>query len=201
MNRGEVYAAARTMAGRPNMSSDDLDICVQMLEGELNRKLREHPRNLRRASYTLPTEALATSPPQYLRLPTDIARVESLIDSDGNDYDVYSPKKRGNIERGYIPRGDCLEVIPTPEYESVWYLDYYAFLDSISGSDELLNWVTTYYPDVYIFGLLKYIAVYTKDKENLAQWAKDFAQVLEDVVGQGWDQNIGAAPHSSRYGG
>lgn len=198
MNRRQIFDTAKTLANRPTLSDDNLASLLSVLDGELNTALRDHPRNQANTQYTIPTldsqgQPYATDT-NILPLPTNMARLRSLVGPEGKDYKQYPPTLRGNIpDYSYIERGNCLEVYPTPTRGAMFDMDYYAFLRGLeSDSDE--NWVSRYFANLYVYGMLKQVAIFTKDAKNLPDWRAQFETALAAAIRQGWGQNIGSSP-------
>jgi hypothetical protein len=189
MNRGELVAAVRSYLNRPNLPTTDIATMIAACEGELNRILREHPRNVRRVSLTLPAGT------ELLSMPYDLCQLTTLRDSNGN-LSQFPPDDRVGAERqghSFIMRGMVAELFPTPAEDTVYTLDYVAFLRPLSGdADE--NWVSQFFFDLYLYGVLKESSVFLKDDLRLQAWQAEFLRRAEGVVGEGWNQNIATVP-------
>lgn len=201
MNRGEIVAAVKSYLNRPNLSETDVSTMIASVEGELNRELRKHPRSQRRTSYVIPTTDSAgneyTENTDILPLPVDIASLISLWDYNNVRLAQYPPSVPAPV-RGFVERGDCLQVFPMPDRGTTFYMDYIAFLQPLSAEADT-NWVSDYYSDLYIYGALKEAAVYLKNDLRLQAWQSEFLRRLQGVRAQGWNQNLAASP-KSRYG-
>lgn len=191
MTKQEIYDAVRLYLDRPSMDDSDLSALMSSTESELNRELGEHPRNVKRGDYTIPTTddlgVEYTTDTPLLPLPTDVYSIISVWDENYN-YTPY-PHNGPTPSVGYIARGDCLNIYPTPPRGTTFYMDYHALLKSLSDLSDV-NWVSTYYPDLYIYGMMKEAAVYLKNAENLDLWSREFVRRLSGVQTQGWNQNI-----------
>jgi hypothetical protein len=189
VNRAELVTAIKSYLNRPNLPADDVTTMIASVEGELNRELREHPRNLRRTTYTQPADKA------ILPLPTDIAQMIELR-GPGGRLSQYTPATRSLAQangNAFVEYGDCVELFPTPANDTEFSLNYVAFLRPLQA-DLDFNWVSTYYSDLYLYGALKEAAVYLKDDARLQQWQGEFMRRLEGVKDQGWNQNIQGAP-------
>lgn len=189
MNRGEIFAAVRDYLNRPNLSDASLVSMMSSAEGEMRTILREHPSNIRRTSMIQPAGNA------ILPMPYDLAQMILLRDSVGTwgQYPADSREAASAIGRAYIMRGDCAELFPAPADSTEFFLDYYAQLQTLSGNTST-NWVSTYHPDLYIYGMLKEAAVFLKDDARLAGWTQEFVRRTDGVAGQGWNRNISTAP-------
>jgi hypothetical protein len=190
MNRTELIAAVRSYLNRPDLPSPDITTMIQAVEGEFNRELREHPRNIRRTTFTL-----AATNEGLLSMPYDLASLINLRDDNGNLSQYPADDRVGAENNGhaFIMRGMVAELFPAPTVDTTYTLDYVAFLRPLEGDFDS-NWVSTYYADLYLYGTLKEAAVYLKDDPRLATWQQEFLRRLDGVKGQGWNQNISTAP-------
>ena len=187
MNKAELVAAVKLYANRPNLKDEEVDLLIQTVEGELNKELREHPRNVKRASVSMP------GADGILPLPDDMAGLIRVFD-DAGVYDQYPVSAAPeNDYRGYINRGTVLELFPHPEIDATVCADYHAYLDPLVGGTDT-NWLSTYHGDVYLYGCLREIAVYVKDDARLQAWREEFDRRLGALKMQGWNQNVAAAP-------
>ena len=187
MNKAELVKAVRLYANRPNLENEEVDLLIQTVEGELNKELREHPRNVKRASVPMPgTDGI-------LPLPDDLASLIRVFD-DAGVYDQYPISAAPGTDcRGYINRGMVLELFPHPGAGATVYADYHAYLNPLVGEDDV-NWLSIYHSDVYLYGCLREIAVYVKDDARLQAWRGEFDRRVNALKLQGWNQNIAAAP-------
>jgi hypothetical protein len=192
MNRGEIVALVKEYLNRPNLSTTSVASMIASVEGELNRSLREHPRNRRRTTYTQPAgNAILPLPADLAQLITLRAGSVTLRQFPDDARDAATA-----YQNSFIARGDCVELFPAPASDTEFALDYVAFLRPLQG-DADFNWVSTYYADLYLYGALKEAAVYLKDDQRLAQWQQEFLRRLDGVEAQGWNQNIATVPRLS----
>ena len=187
MNKSELVAAVKTYLNRPNMPTADVNLLIGIIEGEFNKELREHPRNVKRGSLPMPDDA------GILPLPDDVAGIIRLFD-EGGTYEQYPISVELDSDcRGYLDRGSVLEVFPHPEAGHTLRLDYHAYLDPLAGDDDT-NWLSRYHSDIYLYGALKEAAVYVKDDPRLFTWRQEYDRRLSELKRQGWNQNIAASP-------
>jgi hypothetical protein len=187
MNKSELVAVVKTYLNRPNMPTADVSLLIGIIEGEFNKELREHPRNVKRGSLPMPDDT------GILPLPDDVAGILRVFD-DGGLYEQYPVSiTLDNDRRGYHNRGSVLEVFPRPEAGHTVRLDYHAYLDPLDGDGDT-NWLSRFHGDIYLYGVLKEAAVYVKDDARLALWRREFDRRLAELKRQGWNQNIAASP-------
>ena len=189
MNKAELTQAIKDYLNRPTMADSVVSLFIANVEGELNRALSEHPRNIKRTTYT----QAADTP--LLPFPADLIQLISLW-TDRIPWRQYPPDTRGRIDRGWIARGMCAELFPVPTVDTQFRLDYHAAIKPLVQTVDD-NWVSLYFPDVYLYGCLKEAAVYLKDDARLAAWTNEFMTRVGALVGQGWNQNIATAPRLS----
>lgn len=193
MTRDDLFDSVRAYADRADLSSDILLALLRPLESELNRALATHPR-----SYVTATFLLASGQ-TLLPLPVDMFRLSTLRKPATLIWTLY-PQDTPLSELpvgGYIDRGTALELPAPYETEETFILDYYASVCNLATSNAE-NWVSRHYPDIYLYGMLRELAVWSRDNEHLGPWTDQFMQRLQETVGQGWDQNVGAAPRTRR---
>ena len=187
MTRDQLLAAVRVYSNRPNLPLSDFLIMLQTVEGKLNKELRDHPRNIRREAIEMPDDS------GLLPLPDDLARIISVFDDTGT-YRQYPPSvPPEDMERGYIQRGDVLQLTPVPAAGAEIGLDYHAYLSSLTNA-ESENWLSRYHADVYLYACLIEVAVYVKDDARLQAWQQEFLLRLSALKVQGWDQNVASSP-------
>jgi len=189
MNLTQLRGVVRNYLNRPDLDNGTINLWVDSVEGELNRRLREHPRNQRRAIYTQPADN------EMLPLPADIMQLIVLWQGE-TIYGQFPAEMRSEAQlygNAFIARGTCLELFPTPGEDTVFSLDYLASLKPLS-LDTDVNWVSQYFTDVYVYGLLREAAVYLKDDARLKAWNEEFNRRVTETAQQGWGQNLSTAP-------
>ena len=189
MNRSQLVAAVKNYLGRQNLSSTDVTTMIQSVEGELSRALKEHPRSQRRTYFVQPADDA------MIPLPADMMQAITLR-TDKANYTQYPPDAREAAKtagNSFIARGDAFEVFPMPTEPTTFYLDYCAALRPLS-TDLDTNWVSTYFSDIYLYGTLKESAIYLKDDGRFQLWQAEFARRAEELIAEGWNQNITTVP-------
>mgnify|MGYP001579887114 CR=1 FL=1 len=186
MNKAELTQAVRDYLNRPQMGADVVGLFIANVEGALNRLLSEHPRNIKRTNYLQPAQT------PLLPFPADLIQLISLF-ADGRLWRQYPPDTRDVIKHGWIARGMCAELFPVPAVDTTFNLDYHAALKALV-KDADANWVSLYFPDVYLYGCLREAAVYLKDDQRLAAWNNEFNTRVGSLSNQGWNQNIATIP-------
>lgn len=184
MNRSELFAAVADYLNRDNIPSTSMETWVQSLEGELNQKLRTHPRMMQRATWTQPANNA------ILPLPND--SIQLILLYQGADswrqFPLGARDRAMDCTSCFVAYGDCLELFPTPGEPIDFTLIYNAALKPLDSS-AATNWVSVFYSDIYLYGVLKEAAVWLKDDDRLQAWNAIFLQRVEQLILQGWDQN------------
>jgi hypothetical protein len=67
-------------------------------------------------------------------------------------------------------------------------------LDSLTDPLSDPNWVAKYHSDVYQKGMLAEAAGYLRDGQSEANWKKEFTELVQLLLTQGWDEHLGDAP-------
>ena len=196
MNKADLFEAVKVMSRRPRLPESDFNKFVRLTEGKLNATLVTHPRNMVLTQYTKTAEEDDTYTP-YIPIPDDTAQVLSL--RVGNTvYPQYPTTREASISIGYVNRGNYLEVFPTPGGDTTYTLAYHAFLSPL-GTTGATNWVSVYYPDIYVYGVLSELGVSTVHP-RAQEWRQEFLTRLKSVDVQGWGQNSAAGPVAPNYG-
>lgn len=187
--RAQLITRIQDYLNRPNMPSAAVSGWLSSVEGQLNRLLRDHPRMQARATIT--QDALDP----LLPLPDDILGL--VVVRRGNI--ILTQLSAANVDLAsrstdvFIARGDVLELFPPPALETDYDLDYVAALTPLE--DDLdTNWVSVYFPDVYLYGALKEAAVYLKEDERLQGWIAEWNARVAELQAEGWNQNVASAP-------
>jgi hypothetical protein len=184
--RADLEAAVRDYLEKPNLSDAAMTAFISSTEGVLNRELREHPRNFKRATW------VAEDNTGLIPIPADMAGLERVMDAHNAIYEQYPATIPPRL-RGFIQRGTILELHPAPDTGSEIRMDYVAYLPTL-GFANSSNWVLEHHWDVYFYGCLREAAVYYREDQRLQLWEGEFAKRVADLKAQGWNQNIAQAP-------
>lgn len=155
MNYGELKTAIGGFYNHSTVSTSAADF-VTLASASIRRDVRVS------AMESLTTGSLVGG---VLSLPSGYLEARQLL-VGGFPYEYVTPdqyqieESDNTQERHYTRIGNSLYVVAggTAAYSLLYYDD----LANLS-SDSDTNWVLTYAPDVYLFGALKFAAVYMKD--------------------------------------
>jgi len=178
MTYAELKSAIADYLNRSDLTST-IDTFIDQSEAEMNRKLR-HKKMIKRAT--------ATCDSQYLAVPTDWLEAIN-VEITSNDFsplmqmsieslDVYrkSINNKSGQPRYFCLVDDSIEVCPNPDGDYELQLTYYASIPALSDSNTT-NWVSTYYPDLYLNMTLFQGSMYLMDDDR----AKSFKGLYENI--------------------
>lgn len=185
MNYADLQAAmidwinhddASTVAAAP--------LAISMFESEFIRE-NELARMEGRAYHIIrdPTNGIPL-PGDFITLRTlaqDGNPASSLIQvSPSNLVDLWSNSRAGPSVN-YAVSGESLLIAPLPASGSRIDLTYYAFT-RLGSADT--NWLLDEYPDAYLYGALKHLAIYLKDKEAASVYQIGYERAVAGLAKQ-----------------
>ena len=163
--------------------TDQLDFFIDATESEFNRRLRNKD---------MVKRATATADGQYMSLPTDWLEAINLQIDSGD----FSPLFQQSIESMDVYRksndnvtgqpiyfalvDDSIEFAPTPDGSYTVQLTYYGKIDALSDSNTS-NFLSTGYPDAYLYGSLKHASIYLMEDERVPLFTAQFEKALEEM--------------------
>lgn len=182
MTYAELKSNIASFLNRSDLT-DIIDLFIDSTEAEFNRRLRVKGM-IKRATATLDT--------QYLAVPTDWLEAINLQIDSGN----FSPLFQQSIESLDIYRksndnapgqpvyfalvDDSIEFAPTPDGSYTVQLTYYGKIDALSDSNTS-NFLSTGYPDAYLYGSLKHASIYLMEDERVPLFTAQFEKSLEEM--------------------
>ena len=163
--------------------TNQIDFFIDATEAELNRRLRVKDMIKR---------ATATADAQYISLPTDWLEAIN-IQIDGNNFsplfqqsieslDIYR-KSVDNVTNQpiyYALVDNTIELAPTPDSNYTLQLTYYGTIDALSDTNTS-NFISTSYPDAYLYGALKHASIYLMEDDRVALFTSQFEKALEEM--------------------
>ena len=163
--------------------TDVIDSFIDSTESEFNRRLRVKGM-IKRATATLDS--------QYISVPTDwLEAINIQIDSGDfsplfqqsiESLDVYR-KSNDNVTGQPIYFAlvdDTIEFAPTPDGSYTVQLTYYGKIDALNDSNTS-NFLSTGYPDAYLYGSLKHASIYLMEDERVPLFTAQFEKALEEM--------------------
>jgi len=163
--------------------TNQIDFFIDATEAELNRRLRVKDMIKR---------ATATADGQYLSLPTDWLEAIN-VQIDGNSFqplfqqsiesmDIYR-KSNDNVTGlpiYFALVDNTIELAPTPDSSYTLQLTYYGTIDALSDTNTS-NFISTSYPDAYLYGALKHASIYLMEDDRVALFTSQFEKALEEM--------------------
>lgn len=189
MNRSKLAASIKLRLNRPNLEDAAISEFIETTEGELNRLLRDHPRNRWRALW--PSLGVSEAVWDRIPIPEDLSSLITLRIDDGAPLEQYPVTITPAV--GYHDLGVEYQVFPALGVGQRAKVDYVAFLPPLVASTDT-NWVSAHFADIYLYGCLKEAAQWLKDDERFQTWQAEYARRVGELQLQGWNQNIAAAP-------
>lgn len=192
MTRTEVITAVRDYLNRPDIPDSTVTVWLNVVDGEINRALVHHPRMARRSTF------LAAAGDTQIPIPLALLQIIELRVGDVM-WHQYAPGARDRAvetPNSYITNGACIDLFPACTVDTLFTMDYASAIEPLSETVPT-NWVSSYAPDVYLYGALRESAIYLKDDARLSTWDALFHQYLDRVAGSGWASNYSSAPSIS----
>jgi hypothetical protein len=153
---------------------------IDLAEARFNREMRVR-RMIATATLTL-TDGKATLPSDWLE-----SRNVRYVDDPYRSLEYVTLEAADDIRETlttatdqFTIRGDQIEFIAAPDDGTEIELTYYAEIPALSDSNTT-NWLSTRWPDVYLYGALMHSAPYLKDDERVAVWAGLHDRALEEI--------------------
>lgn len=200
MNVADVISGIRSYLNRDPADLNDniVRVFLNVVNGKLNRALKQHPKMLARATATLAAGL------KFLSIPTDCIQIKALhkivYSETGSDLTPYSqtyisgPYPMGTKNLKYfVDRGNVIEVFPVPTEDTDFVMDYYAALTQLVNDGDT-NWIIQFHPDIYLYGALIEASVWLKDHDSMAKWQSEFESRLASLVDSGWSGHHMTSP-------
>lgn len=153
---------------------------IQLLEDELNRKLRCRQMitstnlSVSTATTTLPTDYLEGRNVQLLS-----GSQPPLLYVTPEQMDVYDRGLYTGQPRLFTIRGSLMQVAPSPDQTYSVFFEYYQKIPGLEANST--NWLLTAYPMIYVAGAIVFLQEYVTDM-NMASWYKNrYDEVILDI--------------------
>ena len=183
MNRKELIDLAKSYTDRTDVELNTVaPQFITLIEGRLNRVLR-----------TLQMSARATVPVKedvyYYGLPEDFAGLRDIqtIDAVSGETitgEYVNPKQMNELKRSegfsYTIVADQVQIYPAYD-NNFLEIVYYRKLTPLQ-TDVSSNWLSTEYPEIYVFALCVEISSFVKDVAAVQLWEQRFQQEVERLV-------------------
>jgi hypothetical protein len=145
---------------------------VRLAEASFNRKIRAREQI---------TQATLTFASGSATLPTSVAEIIGLFDSNGREYLQTSLQ---TVQDGTVFSFYALDAadIVAPGIEGTATLQYYATLSTLTASMTTSNWLLQRYPGVYLYGVGLEAAKFKKDIEAAATIGALLKAEMDDLA-------------------
>ena len=182
MTYAELKSNIATYLNRSDLT-DVIDSFIDSTESEFNRRLRVKGM-IKRATATL--DSLYISVPtdwlEAINIQIDSGDFSPLFQQSIESLDVYR-KSNDNVTGQPIYFAlvdDTIEFAPTPDGSYTVQLTYYGKIDALSDSNTS-NFLSTGYPDAYLYGSLKHASIYLMEDERVPLFTAQFEKALEEM--------------------
>lgn len=175
---------------------------ISMFEAKVNRSL--FVTQMEKRSTT--SVNLSNDEPQYITLPTDFQTVRRLRISSvtgkpslaflaGTQIDTMRTAQGNTTSQPthYAVLGNELELFPTPNEAYTLEMVYRANIAALSASNTT-NWLLTFAPDYYLYGVLLESAPYIKEDERIQTWGLGYSRALDELNLLGARQSFDSGP-------
>jgi len=163
------------LLGRTDLAPQ-VDDFIALNEADINMVLRV--REMEASSDLTPVDGVATLPADYLAW-----RTVTALTSPRRDLDFVAPSAMpdacGTIPRTFTITGDSLVLDATGTFDV--RLAYYARIPALSDANTT-NWLLEKAPNVYLFGCLKYAAVFISDEAAASMYGTLFVSTMEALM-------------------
>lgn len=172
-----LLAAYAEASGDVNTSSGQVDNFIQLAEARFNRTLR-HRRMETTATIDL-TSGVGSLPPDYLEWRSVVyaGNPRKPLECTTLDYlELYNPSGISGRPDLFAITGDTIKV--SRQSSDNLSMTYYARIPALT-SDAPTNWLLTYAPDTYYYGVLVEYAIMYRDQGLIAQYGEALRLALD----------------------
>lgn len=186
----EIIDTALDFADRLNDAevSARINAFLRIVESKITRTLQVQKMTSR--TYLATLEGY-----EYYTLPEDFNGIRDVEIKDALDGErrttlfYLSPEQMNNAQSNrsligsnayYTIIANQIQICPPQPAGKILEIMYYKGIRPLSTTLNE-NWVSIYYPDAYIFGLLVQISAFTKDADALAIWKAQFEEVMSEI--------------------
>jgi hypothetical protein len=193
-------AVSNWLGGRTDLTSRIPEF-ITLCEAKLNRTLFV-PQMETRSTTTCDT---SDDEPEFISLPTDFQtmrrvrlssvtgkpRLNFMSQTQLDDY-RYSTDNVADQPVYFTIIGDEMELAPTPNENYTLEMVYRKNIPALASNST--NWLLTFAPDIYLYGMLLESAPYIKEDERIAVWATGFGTAIDQLNGLGFRQSFDSGP-------
>lgn len=165
--------------------TDRIPVFIQMLEADLNKRLRTRRQEGRSTASTVADGDTVTLPDDF-----GAARNLTITSTDPNrELEFYSaqgldaayPRDATGEPKGWAIIGDEIYLRPIPDGVYTLTLNYFKTITALSDANTT-NWVLTNYPDVYLFGTLAQYGLFSRKLDVIQAWQPKFEAEVDKLI-------------------
>lgn len=183
MNYTDIINTALSYSDRAGSDEiqANMDNFLRIVEAKVDRKLQTRNQSKR-------AQIVMSEGTEYYALPSDFAGLRAIytvVESERKNYEYVTPEKMNvhitnNLsEYVYTIMGNSLQVQPVMD-DTILQIMYYQRIIPLTATADS-NWLSTYAPDAYIFGVLCEINYFAKDVQTAGIWEARFNLVIDDI--------------------
>ena len=189
MNYAEIKALAISYSDRNDVEiAANIDSFIRVAESRINRVLKTQKMETR---ISIPTIAEQ----EYYDLPENFGGLRAIeIRATNDDRTRYtlayiSPEQMNNRSSHsddgtykiyYTIIANQIQIMP-PQDDKIMELVYYKLITALDSTNTE-NWISTTYPDLYLFGILVEITSFVKDETAAGLWNSRFTSTLDEIT-------------------
>jgi len=162
-----------------------VDNMLKLVESKMNRVLAAQKMSTIVSIPCVAGQDIYSLPTDYLML-KDIYNIDATLLTGKAEYSYTSPEQIANASVNkatgnyYTLVNNALQIWPILDATKNLVLTYFGRITPLTSLNSS-NWMSTIYPDCYIFGLLMEINAFVKDAEAMAAWKARFEEALGDI--------------------
>lgn len=189
MNYSEIISTALSYSDRVSDTevSARIDMFLRMVESRTNRLLMVQKMSIRAYLDTVEGAEYYTLPSDFNGI-RDIEIRDSLEATNRVTLQYISPEQMNaastnsnNLQNIYYTIiANQIQIMPIQPADKVLEVIYYRGISPLSSAS-ITNWLSNYFPDVYLFGLLTEISAFVKDIPSTKMWDSRYKEAVADI--------------------
>lgn len=187
----ELVAEVRDMMDDADYSQEAIDRALRKAEAMFNRELR---------TTDMETRFVFTATSELSPLPEDFLEMRFMFVEGMPDQPLSSMSPAGMLSNYYgqsgCPRAYTIEgntIRLGPVGTAALEINYYARIPPLTDA-QVSNWLLRKHPDLYVAGVLFYLARRERDADGEQRAAQEVSTLIDSIKGAAIRQRWGAAP-------
>lgn len=182
--RGEIRDAIKEYSQRKNIPVATMNTFIELALSKCNRMLRIPPLE----AYTSPvvsTDGYFSIPDDYLEvkeLSLDIAGNRTILERKSINEVNYMYSRVGGDPCIFGRIGNQFRIAPWGLEDTTVGLYYFNVIPKMVD-DNQSNWITTYAPELLLYGGLAELSKYVRDDEGVQRWGSQFTEAVNILQG------------------